>query len=304
MPALPYFQLSRLTTELHLSGFTAIHRVCGRRYVRGVVFLLLCRLCLDDWTDDGGLRVPGDLTRFSSVNRLAASLGYPFETVRQSVRALEAQGVAVRTANGIALAPDPENAARVIDYYTVLHDVFIRLVEDIAATCPIDLGGAPPHRAAAAAVLGPALDVNLMPFDVQHRIDGDVTAMGLWLAIGAANIRHVTYDPALGSRNAFTPSPDASRRPIPLRQVARAVALPYATAWRHASALEAAGLLSQRPDGWVVLTDHLQAPAVRDTVIRNVDYTMRRVGEVIRAGVDPRDPGAQYLSSRPPLVAF
>jgi hypothetical protein len=302
MSDLPYPQISRLTTELYLSGVEAGQLVCGSKYVRSLIFLLLCRVCLEDWCGQTELQQPRTLTRFTSLNSIAASLGYPFETTRKNVHAMVDAGLLVRTVDGVALAAHGENSDRVIAYCTLMHDIFVRLIEDIATTCDVELPRPQGNDFGARDVLERALDINLVPFDTQHQISDNLTGMTLWLAISIANIRHITYDPLLTAAYAYISTPDTIRRPVALKAMARALVMPYATAWRHAAALEDANLLTRQDGNLVVLSANLHSAGVGPKVVKNVDYAFRRISELIRLGLDPARAGDYYLHERPPLM--
>ena len=301
---IPIVELARFTNEFHLSAIDALRRSCGHKYVHGLIFLLLCRIGLDDWCEPSGFRPPGKVRRRASINQLAASLTCPFETMRRNVAQMEAAGIIARTQEGVALATTPAAATRVVAYLTVAHDVLIRLVEDIGSSestawMPAAVRRVPPH-----AVLQRALDIQLMPLDIDHQFARDRSMLFLWCAITTANTRHIAYDKALSARYAFQSTPDRLRRPVSLQLAAGAIGMPFSSARRHAQTLEALGLIERRTDGVVVLTSNLKRDDVDSVTVTNARYMFRKLEELVRLGLDPKKLEHAYLDKRPPLVAF
>ena len=302
---LPHLRLSRWTGEIYLAMGQSVARHLTIRHDPGVVVLLLARLSAPDWSAQGRIARPPAATRVGSINALARSLGRPFETVRRHVHALARDGLVSIDPRGVSISTAAAAAPRVIAFYTEAHDLLIRLVEEFDA-----IGGvlpaprAAPARPLVPAVLATALDIALLPFETWRDTLGGWRAMTIWGAIAAANVRHITVDPALSARFAHDYVADAERVPAVLAVIARTLGLPYATAWRHAAALEQRGLVRQVEGGWLVGEAQYRRPSIaRDGGITTA-YGLRRVTELVAAGLNPADTAALYLGDRPSLVAF
>lgn len=300
--AFPLRQVSRLLTEFHAAGVFGVKDTVPVRSTEAIIFQLLQRICLPDWVAGGTLAAPAAPTRFLAVNGIAASLFKSFETTRRYVATLVDRGLAVRGDDGIALAVTPENAARAIAAYQVTHDLFVRFIEDMVATCDMDWPAPGPAAPRPHDVLARAFDVTLRPFDTMRPITSDWAMMMLWIVISNASIRHVTYDPELSRLYAVEYTPDELRRPVPLLPIVQALGLSYTTAARHCQKLADAGLLFNGGNGWIVLTQNLKDPGMDAMAMANNLYAVRKARECIAAGLDPARIGDHYLVSRPSLA--
>lgn len=304
-PSLPYRRMSRWTGEIYLAMGQSTARHLTARHGPGVVALLLARLCAPDWTGGGTIARPDAPVRFGSINALARSLDRPFETVRRHVHALAADGIVAIGEHGVSIAADAAAASRIVAFYVEAHDLLIRLIEELNA-----IGGLlpPPRRAPARptlpAVLATALDIALLPFETWRNSLGEWRSMTIWGTIAAANVRHITIDPVLSARFDRDYVPDEDRVPASLAMVARTLSIPYATTWRHAAALEKRGLVRQVEGGWLVGEAQYRLPAIERDAGVTAAYGLRRVSELVTAGLDPARTAALYLGARPSLVAF
>lgn len=163
----------------------------------------------------------------------------------------------------------------------------MRLIAEIDETCDLTFDGTkhPPGAVGVLEVVDRSLDVALAPLSTEGSLVHDFVGMLVWITVGAANIRHVTYDPVLARRYAVESSPDTLRRPTSLHAIASAIGLPYATVWRKARALEAAGLLAKHEGGWIILTAHLRAGNVEASVRSTTNYILRKIRELVRLGL-------------------
>ncbi|WP_162242957.1 hypothetical protein, partial [Sphingomonas sp. Leaf412] len=189
-------------------------------------------------------------------------------------------------------------------FYTASHDLLIRLVEDFAALSllprPRGAPGAPPLSA----ILGTALDIDLLPFETLRGTLGDWTSMALWSAICVVNTRHITWDSAAAAQFGIDYVTDELRAPASLAMVARTLAIPYATAWRHAVELERRGLMARQDRGWVVATRHFLTPGIAEGGAAGAHYALRRIGDLVAMGLDPAAAADLYLKGRPPVATF
>ncbi|MFS0771635.1 hypothetical protein [Sphingomonas sp. 1P08PE] len=305
-PSLPYRLVSRLTSEMHLQATLAIVALMPADYDRAVILLTLMRRSAPDWSGTGTIAPPARPTRFGSINALATSLGRPYESVRRHVRALVAAGLCVETAAGVAISPDPATAQRFCDTYVRLHDIYLRLVQDLAAAGVIDRGegdGSGPVSDAVPldTIVATAIDAMLVPFELFAAF-GTWQAMPVWLVVTVACVRPITTDPALAACYAFASTPDALRQPISTRAVMRTLGFSYGTVWRHCTALEARDMLVRTPGGWIVGMGQLRDPQIEARVVDSIHYYCRRAAALVGAGLYAAGP--PYIGGRPPLVVI
>jgi hypothetical protein len=300
---LPLRQITRLRTEMAIAAARLTGELFRDDPALGVEYGVVARVCLPDWTRGGVLAPPSGGTRAITVRRIAASLGTAPETTRRHAHLLLRQGAFVATADGVALAPDGPDAAIALRYYGEIHDLFIRLVEDVAGTCDLDLPTAATPGFGPGDVIGRALEVLLLHIDQLRETRWRMTFL-IWAAITAAAVRGVTYDPVLARRYARAIPPDAVRQGVSLRRVAALLGIPYATAWRRMRDLVARDLVTRLgSDGWTV-----SAASLRDGALPDSDgpslLTYRKIRELALAGLDPARAGGLYLRARPEPVAF
>ncbi|MEY2883319.1 MAG: hypothetical protein RL490_1043 [Pseudomonadota bacterium] len=304
MTAIPLPQIARLAAELNLSVIRSNSHFYGRKAMHGIIALFLSRMCLADWCVGDGIAPPDRVTRFASVNQLAASLDLPLETTRRNVVEMVGLGHLVRLDDGLALPVAPPAAARTVAYLSALHDLYVRLIDDIARTG--NFGFAPTGNRVPLVrdVLERALDIFLMPFDAWGGIDSNLAAKYLWVAVNCANIRHLTIDAELSNRHAFEPPDDSERRAVSVRSAAAAIEMSYATAWRQVPVLTALQLLTVGRHGLIVSRASLASETVRRRRQQSVGYLLRRTDELCRSGLDPARASERYITGRPPLVPF
>jgi hypothetical protein len=300
--AYPVRQVSRIVTELHLTGVANLRELSPDHYERGILLQALIRNSLPDWFDGNELRAPSELRYYTSINTLAASFRRPFETVRRHVRALVAEGACVEVARGVAVGADPAMAARLTRFLAMTHDTLLRIAEELheLGLLPRCSGPdmAPPRRA----ITGAGLDLQLLPMESLREPLPDWTVLLVWGVIDGLCVRHVTVDPVLSATFSHDSTPDEVRRPVMLRTVAAASGVPYQSVWRHAKALAATGAITAKGDGYIVSPSYLRSSAMEERVIGVVEYFQRRIVEMIREGLDPAKP-MPWLIGRPPLLA-
>lgn len=298
---LPIRQFTRLRAELAQSSAQMTLRTLPTD-LRGVEFGVITRLCLPEWTRSDGVSRPEAPERAIPIRRMALMLRDPPETTRRRVNRMRDAGLLHLSPAGVSLAPTAACEAIVRTYLTATHDLFIRLIEDMAATTDLDLPVAPQPRFTFGDVVLRALDTILLPIDTFYPV-GAFHAFLLWGALTAVAVRDVTYDPVLSRRYAATIPPDAVRRSVSLRRLAAAMPLPYATAWRQMKALHEAGLVTRvGPDRWTVLTANLLEPSVRDITSPPSVLLARKVRELALLGLDPARAADHYRAGRPALA--
>ncbi|USU07949.1 hypothetical protein NF700_12785 [Sphingomonadaceae bacterium OTU29MARTA1] len=299
---LPIRRASRVANEMHLSGMGLVNRALPRQFDRSIVLLVIMRVCAPDWTRGGYLHRANGITRFVSVNNIAASLHRPFETVRRHVQALKDAGICVSHSSGLALNPDPSVGLDLLWLYAEYHDLLLKFTEDFGAA-----GMLPPPVPTRApglrlTAIETALDIALMPFERFGTVFADWAQMRVWGCIGALNVRRVMLDPNLDERYSVVSTPNELRRPVPLRSVARTLDMPYATVWRHAHALKAREMLTETSMGWAVLSNQLREDMMESQVRAATLYYMRRLGALTKLGLDPANLDGDYVHGRPTLM--
>jgi predicted DNA-binding transcriptional regulator len=300
----PLRQLTRLRTEMALASAERMaFELFPEDPMLAVEFGIVARICLPDWSRGAGLALPAAAERAIAVRQIALSLGGSAETTRRRVNQLIARGALSVSAQGISLAATAANEPLAMRYYRLEHDLLLRLIEDMAATCDLDIPVAREISFGAADVVGASIDVLLRPIDT-FRPHGPLRpGLLLWGALTAVAVRKVTYDPVLSRRYAASIPPDAVREGMSVRRLAASLAIPYASAWRHMKALHAAGLVTRMGDDrWTVLTANLMEDSVRDIATPVSAFVLRKIRALGQMGLDPARAGDHYLDGRPPLA--
>lgn len=299
MDELPVRQLSRFSSELHLSGIDAAARLAPGSGDDAIVALVALRTCLPDWMARGRPSCPPVLRLGTTLHALARTLDRPVGSIQGYVARLVRDGLIDRGVPGLFVPPSA--AARVVPFLEEVHDLLLRLARDVhgAGVLFARRGCAAVHPAQA--VIGTGPDMLLMPFETFRGQLGDWTAKKLWIAASTLAVRRITCDPELSRRFAVASTPDAERRAVPAARLRAVTRTSTATAWRRLKAMEAAGVMAQRDGGWLVRSDQLLEAEMEASVRASVDYYLRRLNELVAAGLDAADP--RYLRGQPPLVA-
>lgn len=300
----PIRKLSRLGNELHLTAAIEAMRLFPGHHEWGPVYVLLLRQCVEDWVERRRFRPPAVVTQSMSIRRIAASLHKPYTTIHGHVRGLLDTGAFVEVYGRIALAISPAFARLAIGFMTRAHDSFVRLAEDLSG----DMAFSAPVRAASPTLrkmtLLAALDAWLIPFEYAAEPVTDWTSRLIWTVIVVANVRHITQDPVLSATYADHPTPDAIRRPVPMRQVIALTGLSYGTAYRHCKALEAMDVVRYDRGGWLLVSSQLADARIDQGVRAVIGYFHKRIGELVAYGFDPGDAARFYIKERPNYVAL
>jgi DNA-binding MarR family transcriptional regulator len=291
-------RLSRLAGELHLSGVAALARLLPGAGDEGVVALVLLRVCLADWTPADRIGTPAAITQGTTLRSLTRSLDRSPGTMHGLVQRLVARDFVERGPGRLHVSPAA--AARVVAYLEEVHDLILRFAEDMRAAGAPAADGRGGRACPMRMVLAVGLDMMLIPFETFRGEVGDWTAKKLWIALSTLAVRHITTDPVLSARHAVASTPDSERRAVPATLLRSVTGLSTPTAWRRLKALEAAGLAAQRDGGWIIRSHQLLEPAVEASVRTSLDYYLRRLNELVAAGLDAGRP--PYLTGRPPLV--
>lgn len=206
-----------------------------------------------------GLVSGAALARPVTVLAITQSLDLSYASGSRRVTTLVGAGLLLKETRGVRVAPG------------VLAD---GRVAKIAAGDRADLAETIALLAAAGHDCAPALargGLERIPDDVVERLlltfalraleslkalYGGVLDGILAATITAANVAHLIENPALGSQFAGedAPPPDVLRQPIPVREIARRVGLPFETVRRRVNALRDAGLVEAHEAGMVLPT--------------------------------------------------
>lgn len=229
-----------------------------------------------------GLRSQVDHARATSVLAVSRSMELPYETVRRRIAEQQRLG-------RLAAAPGGFTVDGEFQRMLWAGDLIQREVDGLHTM----LGALAADGYAPAEAIGVhALDV---PCDVQARLlldfamrcfesfmeqYGDIVAGSVSVAIVAANVRHLLGDRALSRRYAAesTPPPDAQRRPVSVRALARDLDMPFETVRRQVVKQVASGWVEERDGGVVVPTRVLLEERYR----RNNRAVLRHLERLIR----------------------
>lgn len=301
--AAPIRQLSRLRSELSLMSNRLGVDLLPNERARLIEVGVVARTCLPDWVRGDDLRRPDSVGRVITIRQIALSRGAPRETIRRSVNRLIELGILAATPAGVALAATSTGEAFVRRYLLSVHDMLLRLVEDLAATSDIDLPVAPVATFTVGDVIARGLDSLLAPIDTFTMPTLSTVAFFLWAALSSVAVRRVTYDRALSRRFALEVPTDAHRRSVSLNRLAAALSLPYATAWRAAQQLLDERLVTRLPDDRLIITAaDMNDDRVRDIGVAPSALVLRKVRELALLGLDSARAGGLYRIGRPEIV--
>ena len=301
---LPLRQITRLRDEMAMSSAQLTAPLFSNQPLLAVEFGIVARVSLPDWITGQTLSRPKTLTRGIPARNLALSLGGPRETVRRHVNQLLERGVLVASEHGIAVANTPENEALALSYYRTIHDLFVRLIGDLAVTTDVALPVGTPATFGISDVIVRGIDTLLLPIDT-FRFAKKLSVAFVWSAMTVSTVRRITYDPVLSRLYGDALPPDDLRADISLHQLAGALNMSYTTVWRHIQTLRVAGLVTRLSDDrWTVLSANLMNESVRKVAILPSMLTLRKVRELVQLGFDPHLASDQYIAGRPPLAQF
>lgn len=94
----------------------------------------------------------------------------------------------------------------------------------------------------------------------RRSLGGDLDASLIFAAVSAANVGQVEDDPQLARRYADQPVPDDLRRPIRIQRLSESLDLARETTRMKVRLLQAQGLLTDTPDGWLMSEAPLRSP--------------------------------------------
>lgn len=232
--------------------------------VKGVVFLAVTQSNVGHIDRDPELAgqwaeletpPPDNLRRPVSAGAIAQSLGLPKETARRKIRQLVAERYCTLAPGGV-IAPRrvflrpgnigalTRNAAQLRQLYAALTQGNVGLARDYVLA---------PGEARLRQLGRFSTDFVLRNVDGLRDLFGGELLSGLiFMAIGSANVRHITLSPGSIYAELDDPPPDAERRPISALALSRELGIPAETVRRHVRRLEHDGFCVAVREGMVV----------------------------------------------------
>ena len=185
-----------------------------------------------------------------SAHAIAQSTSLPYETVRRRVHAMIASGTLARERGGLVVPADvlrrPAIVAAMREVRGLLNEVRAVLISigwDLVALAGSDaVKPAPPSDALVARIV---LDAHIRSLETIAPAFGDMVRAYIFHGVLRANLADLLSDGELAWRYAHddTPPPDAIRKPITIRELARHVEMPFETVRRQVGQLVASGAL-------------------------------------------------------------
>lgn len=287
-----------------VSGYRLAVELFGEHAPYCVEFGIIAHRCLADWVRDDVLVRPDVPARAITVRQIARSLKASPETVRRHVKVLASHGAIAVSTSGVSLATTTDNAALVTRYLYGVHDLMVRLFEDVAATTDLQLPVGSPATVGLSDIVTRAIEVLLLPIDT-YPLNGNQLDFLMWAALTAVAVRSVTYDPALARTYGIAIPVDELRAGISLRRLADVLSIPYASAWRQMKMLHERGLVTRLgKDQWTVLTANLLVDSAVAVGAPPSAYTIRKLRELTLLGFDPARAGERYRLGRPAVTDY
>lgn len=308
MPLRPRNRVAtRLIMEMQVDGAATMTRALGADFDRAVIFLALLREASEIRDHAKGTATARGTSRpGTSVNALAASLDRPFETVRRHVNALIEAGLCLRDGAHIRVVRGVADDETIGTALTRLHDIMIRLIEDMA---DFDLP-LPPLRPSTQhderATVAAAIDLLLIAIEFHAAQHGNWLEVILYGCIMVANARSITYhrEHANSYSESNTVPPESLRLPVSAPAVARALGLPYSTVGRHVARMASDGRLVRRPGGLIVSTTWMSTPSQLGGARIVAERTAQIFARLAASGFAFDRPATLYREGRPAPLDF
>lgn len=188
---------------------------------------------------------------------MARSMRLPHTTVRRQAAELVDAGLLARDVGGFRIAPTIFIDGSINGFAVADAADLTRSLEALAhshyapAVVALEAGvAALPAGVVARVVVAFALRA----METFTELYDDVATGTIVSGIIAANVRHITEDPALARLYAGedTPPPDEMRRPVAVRALSRQLDIPFETVRRRVAALIAEGRVTWLADGVIV----------------------------------------------------
>lgn len=218
-----------------------------------------------------------------SINALAASLGRPFETTRRHANALIEEELVTRAPTGLSVTVEALGEPRVARMSDSVHDLLVRLVEDLGNAGFVLPQTAPDMRYDPRSGVGIALDLLLAAIESHGGREENFTRLALLLAVEWAHRRYA-YCGADGARDPI----------IRTSTAARILGLPYATTSRNIDALVDRGLLVRAGAGLRPVED----PSALAGRAALSNRARQLIGRLAQCGFPMHQPGSAYIRYR------
>lgn len=238
--------------------------IVGPHLDRAILLLALCRGAFRDKT----LSAP-------SLNGIAISLHRPPESIRRAALGLVHLGLCVKSGRGVRLSSDfvDQPEIRLLRSAVLCH--FFQMLDRFETTGFALPGGI--RAVQEDACLVAALDIYLSVFELTESRISEPMVLHVLGAITVGNAARILDDPVLAQRygRADTVPPVELRVPVSLRSIAATTGFPYSTLWRHAVALEKAGLICKTEGGYLLGDIFMVAPQTSERSVEKIKYVRR-----------------------------
>ncbi|WP_304165175.1 helix-turn-helix domain-containing protein [Phenylobacterium aquaticum] len=287
--------VSRLTNEYLLRVLDQLRAGFDGDIVKGMIFLAVTQSNVGHIDHDPGLAKswsdvdtppPDHLRRPVSAGAIASLLGLPKETARRKIRQMVEDRYCALAPGGVIVPRRvflrPGNVDALVRHAADLRGFYAALAEhDIGATRDYALA---PGQARLRQLGRFSAEYILCAVDGMKALFGGELLSGLiFMAITAANVRHITDAPGDLYAELDTPPPDTERRPISAMALSRELGIPAETVRRHVRQLERDGYCVARREGLVTPNDVLMRADFRQATAQSaahVGWLLRQMAQV------------------------
>lgn len=289
--------VSRLTIDYLLDLLDLVRAGFDGDIVKGVVFLAVTQSNVGHIDRDPQLASqwaeldnppPDNLRRPVSAGAIARALGLPKETARRKIRQLVVERHCALAPGGV-IAPRrvflradnlgvlKRNAAQLRQLHTALSQGDVLLAREYVLA---------PGEAKLRQLGRFSTDFVLRSVGgLRELFAGELLSGLIFLAIGAANVRHITQAPDPIYTELDDPPPDAERRPITALALSRELGIPAETVRRHVRRLEHEGFCMAVREGMVVPNAVLMREDFRAAMTQCATDLQWLLAQMAQAGV-------------------
>ena len=214
---------------------------------------------------------------------LAHSLFLPHQTFNRHADKLIDAGLCTRTDRSIALTDDPRIAALLAGLHGDVIDLFADFVR-----CEIAL---PPTIASTSdqldrEIMAYGLGLSLIGAEYNGQENANWSELNITAVVMEHNTRALRLGYPADRSFGIVVAPLEARIPMPLRDIADALAMPYSTAARHVGRMIASGRLTKHGEGLVVSVGWNTQSDVLERAESIANYTARRMTTLQEHGFD------------------
>jgi biotin operon repressor len=287
--------VSRLSSEYLLWFLGQVRQAFDGDVIKGVIFLAITQANvrhIDEGSPAGWTELdnppPDNLRRPVSAGAVAQALGIPKETARRKIRELVSARFCALAPGGVIVPRRvflrPGNATglkRNAEQLRALFSALQRYEVGLVRRYSLAIGAARLRQLGRVTT-----DFTLRATGILRGLsDGELLAGLIFLAINAANVRHITAASEAVYATAEDPPPDAQRHPISALALSRELGIPAEAVRRHVRQLEASGYCVAVKGGLVVPTQVLMQPKFKAAVIQAAENLVWLLEELVRVGV-------------------